>query len=87
MTVTSGDQVYYESSACEGFDPGSGTLLLSRDYAWKGALTWNGRRHEGCAPLDSDGNGETDAASAGVYQILIALNKEAVAEKLVLELR
>lgn len=70
LVITSGDEVYYDSRQCEGGE-GSAPLLLSPTASWTGELTWDGRRHRGCAPVDSDGDGATDLAQPGTYKVRV----------------
>lgn len=64
--VTSGEQVYFHSGACQT-QPEPHVLLLSPGSEWSGKAEWDGRVYQECTPIDSDGDGQADVAQAGTY--------------------
>ncbi|MDO4258055.1 MAG: hypothetical protein Q4C87_00885 [Actinomycetaceae bacterium] len=81
LVVKSGEDTIYDGRKCEGIDPAATPLLLSPKTQWTGNLTWNGTRHNGCAPVDSDGNGAADPALPGTYRLQIFSGENAVGDE------
>lgn len=70
--VTSGEDVYFNSGACN--DKGDSTpLLLSPSRQWTGSTSWNGRVYQECTPIDSDGDGQANVADAGTYTVRVSI--------------
>lgn len=78
--VTSGDETYFDSAACAADQPTSGEeeapalLLLPVGKQWSAEQAWDGRMYQGCAPRDTDGDGQADIAPAGTYQMRVSLS-------------
>lgn len=72
--VTSGDDIYFNSGACEE-SPSSGQLLLRPSKTWTGSVSWDGRVYDQCTALDSDGDGQFDVAPAGTYVVRVSLGE------------
>lgn len=70
--VKSGEDVYYNSGACETTED-STPLLLSPSRQWTGSTTWDGRIYQECTPVDSDGDGQTNVADAGTYTVRVSV--------------
>lgn len=85
LVVTSGDQLYYDSRRCEGYDPSAGPLLLSPTASWNGELSWDARRYNGCSPVDSNGDGAADNAEPGTYKIRVMYGEHNTSSEHVIE--
>lgn len=72
--VTSGDDTYYNSGACET-TPSTGLLLLRPAKTWTGSVSWDGRVYDQCTAADSDGDGQFDVAPAGTYVVRVSLGE------------
>lgn len=85
LVVTSGDQLYYDSRRCEGYDPAANPLLLSPTASWSGELFWDARRYNGCVAVDNDGDGAADTAEPGTYKVRIVYGEQSTASEHVIE--
>lgn len=88
LQVISGQDGFLDERRCEDRDQSETPLLLRPGATWKGVLRWDGKRHDGCAPVDADANGQTDVALPGTYTALIHVGEETLpGEQIVFEVR
>jgi len=90
LRVVSGDQVIYDGSACPASDGESGSdtpLLFATGLQWSGTLTWDGRLHDGCTAVDTDGDGRADVAGAGTYRLQVLLDGSRIGDQSVFEVQ
>ena len=74
LRIVSGDQTVFDSSVCDEAEAVNPELLLYRGEPWSGSVTWDGRVHDGCTPIDSDGDGSANVATAGTYRAQLLLD-------------
>ncbi len=90
LRVVSGDQVVSDPSTCVAADQSGadGTeLLFATGFHWSGTLTWDGRAHQGCDGVDTDGDGQADVAGAGTYRAQILVDGRRVGDERVFEVQ
>lgn len=85
LVITSGDQLYYDSRQCEGYDASAQRLLLSPTASWSGELSWDGRRYKGCTALDGNGDGAADVAEPGTYKVRVMYGEQNTSSEHVIE--
>ncbi|QWW19863.1 hypothetical protein I6B53_01685 [Schaalia sp. 19OD2882] len=79
LQITSGQDTYFDSRACQDRDQSATPLLLRPGSAWTGTMRWDGRRHDGCTPVDADGADGQDVAGPGTYSALVHVGETQVA--------
>ncbi len=89
LRVVSGDQVIFDGSGCPPPDSesGTGTLLFATGFQWSGTLTWDGRVHDGCRAIDTDGDGQPDVAGAGIYRLQVLIDGSRIGDPAIVEVR